>query len=342
MERRAAVWMAPDQVELVKEVAAAAGLSIAHAGSWGRGLSTSVAEELGAAPIRDVRSALASAEVDLFWIASAGAFGAGNAVEDGNAVSDAHARNVKIASIEPIPAAALDLLGGGWLEGTVKPVDVVRLVPRMSEAKWVRNAADVLESFGSIRTAVIQSWGAPAHGSLGAHLFSALDLALSLMGEPETIDAACAVLSAGKTVRAMPGETLRDLHGDITASLRYADGRAAGVMVSDQAGRWGRSITLLGDKGRLRIHDDGLEWIGPDGALVDESKPKRTKKGELNVSPAAAAMAESLARLLEPGVQDMKPGRQVETLTLCQTALLSARTGQGESPSTIRRMVGVD
>ncbi len=340
MERRVAVWMAAEQVGLVRDVAAAAGLSIVAAGCWGRGFSNSVAEELKAEPLKDLRAALASSDVDLFWIASAGTFGSSGAVEDSNAVSDAHARGVRIATVEPIPAAALDLHGGGWLEGAVRPADVLRLVPRLSATPSFRNAAEVLEAFGLIRTIGVQSWGSPAEGSLGSHLYSALDLVFGLLGEPETIDAACAVLSAGKAVRAMPGESLRDLHGDVSASLRYADGRAAGILASDQAGRWGRSATLLGDKGRLRIFDDGFEWIGPDGALVDESRPKRAKKGEPAVSAAAAAFADSLSRLLDPALSDSTPPNHVTILTLCQTALLSARTGQGESPSTIRRMVG--
>ena len=99
-------------------------------------------------------------------------------------------------------------------------------------------------------------------------------------------------------------------------------------------------MSLLGDKGRVRIGDDGFEWVGPDGALVDESKPKKARKGAAVPTLAVAAFADSLSRLLDPGIPDGGPPNHVTVLTLCQTALLSARTGQGESPSTIRRMVG--
>lgn len=340
MERRTAVWMAEDQLELVRHVAAAAGLTIVSAGCGARGKSTAIAESLDAKPLTDLRAALASSETDLFWIASPGAFGAGGAVEDSNAVADAHARGVTIATIEPLPAAALDLQGGGWIEGAIKPVDIVRTVPRLRDSESFRNATELLQTFGPARTVHVESCGGSPEGSLGSHLYSALDAVYSLMGEPETIDAACAVLSAGKTVRAMPGESLRDLHGDVTASLRFADGRAAGLLVSNQAGRWHRQITLLGERGRLRIFDGGLEWITPEGSIADETKPKRARKGQ--ASPAVSALADSLSRMLDPGLKEAAPSSHVAVLTLAQTALLSARTGQGESPSTIRRMVGIE
>jgi predicted dehydrogenase len=206
----------------------------------------------------------------------------------------------------------------------------------------MRLVAEVLEAFGPIRSMSVESHGSPAEGSLGAHLYAGLDLVLSLMGEPETIDAPCAMLSVGKTVRAIPGESLRDLHGDITASLRFVDGRAAGLTVSDQGGRWGRTVMLLGEKGRIRIFDDGFEWIGPDGKTIDETRPRKAKKGEPVLSAGPAAFVDGLSRLLDPGIPEPGPSNHAAVLTLCQTALLSARTGQGESPSTIRRMVGVD
>ena len=61
---------------------------------------------------------------------------------------------------------------------------------------------------------------------------------LSLLGEPETIDAAYIAPGHGKGVHALPGESLRGLEGDLTANLRFADGRAAGLAVSNQGARW--------------------------------------------------------------------------------------------------------
>jgi hypothetical protein len=336
--------MAPDQLPLVRQVADAAELSVIAAGATGRGLSQSVASELACKPLDDLRAALASTDADLFWIASPGSFGVGTSGNDATAVAEAHARGVKIATLEPIPAAALDLVGGGWLEGAVRPVDVLRFIPRARLSEPFRGATDVLDHFGQIRSMGIEMWSAASECSMGAGLYAALELILALMGEPETIDAACATPSAGQKVHALPGETLRDLHGDLTANIRLADGRAAALYISDQAGRWDRTITMLGAAGRIRIHDDGFEWIGADGKLLDHSRPpkKRPKDSPPPPPHAVTAIADSLSRLIDPAVPDPGPSNHAAILAMGQAALLSARTGQGESPATIRRMVGSD
>ena len=51
-------------------------------------------------------------------------------------------------------------------------------------------------------------------------------------------------------------------------------------------------------------------------------------------------VAESLARLLDPGIPDPGPADHATLLAMGQAALLSARTGQAESPATIKHMVG--
>lgn len=341
MSRRVAVWMAPEQVGLVRRVAEAAEVSVVAAGAIGRGLSQAVATELACKPLDDLRAALASTDADLFWIASPGSFGVGTGGNDATAVSEAHARGVKIATLEPIPAAALDLAGGGWLEGAIRPVDVLRFVPRARLSESFRGATDVLESFGQVRSMAIDMWSAASECTMGAGLYAALELILALMGEPETIDAACATPSAGQKVHALPGETLRDLHGDLTANIRLADGRAAALFISDQAGCWDRTITMLGAAGRLRVHDDGFEWIGADGEMLDHSRPTRKRKDAPPPLPhAVTAIADSLSRLIDPGVPDAGPSNHAAILAMGQAALLSARTGQGESPATIRRMAG--
>ena len=52
-------------------------------------------------------------------------------------------------------------------------------------------------------------------------------------------------------------------------------------------------------------------------------------------------LADALSRLLEPGQPDAAPVNLESALVLSQTALLSARTGQAESPSSVRRMAGI-
>src|SRR5690606_1999422 len=73
----------------------------------------------------------------------------------------------------------------------------------------------------------------------------------------------------------------------------------------NQAGRWNRSIALLGPGGRIRIYDDGFEWVAPDGARVDASRglgsgatSTRTELTAGSAAPgrAAAVIADALSR----------------------------------------------
>lgn len=343
------VWLETHQAALAREVAAAAEFTIVGAGSPSRGQSGAVAAELKCKLVDDLRATLASGsvgggadrDVDMVWILSPGEFGLDQSGNDVRAILQARARGVRIASLEPIPPTALDLAGSGWAEaqGTPRPADAIRFCPLARFARPYREAAEVLREIGNVRAAAIESWCAPHEGSLGAGLFSAMELLHSVFGEPESIDAAYVGPKHIPGVHPLPGETLRDLHGDLTANLRFSTGRAAALAVSNQAGRWNRTTTLIGDGGRLRVYDDGFEWIGPDGKKMDEMRTKA--RGTKAAGHAVEALADALSRLSDQAVPDAGPSDLGAVLAMGQAALLSARTGQPESPATVRRMAGV-
>ncbi len=338
----AVVWLHPDQIDLVREVAAVAGLQIVAAGSSSRGQSGAMGAALGVDVVDDLRSVLAEQAVSLIWIAAPGDFGVGHPEGDASAILNAKARGTKIASIEPIPARALDLTAAPWLsEGSVVgAAEGLRLLPLLRFSRPFREAADVMANFGVIRSVSVELWGRPFHASLGSHLFSALDLVQSLLGEPEVIDTAIVSPAQSRGVHALPGETLRELSGDLSATLRFADGRAASIAASDHAGRWNRGLTLVGDAGRLRLYDDGFEWIDAQGQKADETRFRRPARGVTTGDHAVAAIADAIKRLLDPSIPDVGPADLGRVLPIAQAALLSARTGQPESPTTIRRMIG--
>ena len=349
MGANAFIWLTPEQGVLVRQVVEAVGLSIVGAGSPIKGQSGAVAAELKTEPTDDLHAALRKIDADLVLIAAPGSFGAGGGEDDAAALLTAHGRGVKVATLEPIPASALDLAGGAWRlgggrgvsGGSVRPIDAVRFCPLARFSSPFREATEVLESFGRISAVAIEAWSTTAEGSLGAKLFSALDLIGALMGEPEMIDAAYVASVQAGALRPLPAETLRDLHGTIIATLRFADGRAASLVAGDQGGRWNRTATLIGPAGRLRVFDDGFEWIDPQGQKVDASRPADAKRGQAPSSPhSVKAMVDSLTRLLDPNLPDDGPADLASILSMGQTTLLSARTGQSESLATVRRMVG--
>lgn len=347
-ERRAIVWLAPEQLSLVRDAARAAELDLVAIGTPERGQAARLAAALasgssGPEPLDDLRATLAASGADLVWIAAPGAFGTGGP-DDAAAILAAHTRGTRIASFEPIPAAASDVAPGAWTDGTPRALDIPRVIPGWPAAL---PPPEVIAALGAVRTLALEWWSAPGDGSLTARVYGAMEAVRRIVGEPETIDAACVGPGHGRGVHTLPGETLRDLHGDLTANLRFADGRAATIAVSNRAGRWERSLTLLGPGGRVRVHDDAFEWIGPEGDTLDESPPRTRRKkapddpAKHTGAPAVTAIAAALNAVLTPRT-DEPPSDTISILTMCHAALLSCRTGQPESPTTIRRIAGAD
>lgn len=326
------------QTRLVAEVAKLAGLDVLTVGSPGPGLAGGLAPRLEAQPADDLRTVLTAGGYDLVWLADPGNFGVGQDPADAAAVSAAHARGMRLATLEPVPAGALHLTAGGWL-GQSPAADPVRLIAHCPSGRATPPLSlltDMLDAFGSVASMAVLACGRPEHGSLGAQLYAGISLVLALMGEPESVDASFAHGGTPGPLHVLPGESLRDLHGNATVHLRFADGRSACVLASDRGGRWMRSLTLIGPGGRMSAWDTAFEWVAPDGQVVDRSEERKRPRQSL----PARAIADSL-RLLDrqpPGTP--WPGDPVAILATAQAALLSARTGQGESPATIRHMGG--
>lgn len=141
--------------------------------------------------------------------------------------------------------------------------------------------------------------------------------------------------------RVQPPESLRDLQGDLIATARYDRGATASIVSSNHAGRWNTTATLLGPQGRLRLYDDGFEWVAPDGTKRDELRIRHANRGDPAITlHGVTALAEDLARMTDPALAPDAPSDITALLALTQAALLSARTGHPESPATIRGMVG--
>lgn len=339
---RAIVWTEQGRAEVLRAVASAVGLRVVGAGCAAKGRSSAVASVFGCAAVDDLRSALTEGECDIVVIGSAGDFGAVSNPGDAGAVLAARQRGVRVVTLDPLPASAMEL-SGAWSAsgpGGLRAVDAAVFVPLARTGRSCREAAEVLEMFGKPRTLLVEACCRPEEGTLGARLFSAVEVLVWLMGEPESVDAAYASPERG-TLVPLPGETLRDAHGDITANFRFVDGRAAALLASDQAARWGRTITMLGPGGRLRVFDDGFEWVGADGERVDSSRQVKRRGETPDRSAGVATMAEAVTRLLDPAIPDEGPVDHAAVLAVCQAVLLSTRTGSAESPSTIRRMMEV-
>lgn len=331
-------WLEPGQVALIREAATLAHVKIVGAGSPGTAQAGAVAAELGCDAVDDLRSALTEGDADAVLIAARGEFGKNDAASDGAALLAAQARSCDVLTLEPFPLSAIDLASRGWLDAGVgaRPADVARFVPLPRHMRSFREATEVFTSFGEVRSMAIEAVAPTSDGTLAARLVGALDLVAMIMGEPESIDAAYCSPIKTPGLHALPGETLDELHGDMTLNLRFSGGRAATIFASDQGGAWAFNCTAIGAGGRLRLHDHGFEWFSPTGEKADETSHRKPAKG----STAAMVLADALSRTLDPHIPDVGPMDWAMVLSMAQAALLSSRTGQSETPATFRAMLG--
>lgn len=341
VQHSATFWLSPGQTGLARAIAERARLAVMGVGAPDPSRAEGLAGELGGEALRDLRHALSACRTHAFVILDPGDFATTHA--DADVLRDATERGVRVVSIEPMPASLVDLvtqaqvLGEAPAPGSTRQ-QWARFMPLTRRQTPLPEVLELLSGFGAVRSASIRVFGAPAEGSLAARLLDAMDLVLALVGEPETIDASLGHSTVGRAVHLAPGESLRGpptLHGDFTANLRFAGGRSAALHVSDQAGPWSKRITLIGPAGRLQIDDHGFEWLDQHGQRLDGSRPT-SERPDL-----ATVVAQQLTQLMttasaDPGLPDYP-----RALALAQAALLSARTGEGESPMTITRMAGV-
>ncbi len=333
---RVALWCTPERLPIVRALRDRLGLVVCAAGSPGRGESGVIAEKLGAEPVDDLRSMFASVEADLFWILDPGPFGDDPA--DAAVILSARQRGARIIAAEPIPSSTVEVRAGRWARSHqgLSAADACDLAPLVRHEPAFAELLDAMEQFRPVRTLRVDVRARERDASLALLLFDAMDITRELMGEPETIDAAYAYSVPGRPLHALPGETLRDLKGDIAFTGRYADGRIVSGLASDQAGAYTFRVDAVGPAGELSVDRERLLWRDAAGKVIEDSKWARAEAEPDAI--AAAAVAGAMQRVLEDRAPTPAPGSFELTLSMCQAALLSARTGQGESPAMLRRI----
>jgi hypothetical protein len=328
---RTAIWLDPGQELLARDVAARAGLQVVAAGTPHAGRNApapgALAETLGAErPLSDIRSTLADAgaalDVRCVLILSRD----GVTAAELPALAAAQSRRVLVAGLEPAPGRLGDLAAAPR-PALARPFDACRPLARFRGVPAIRHVRDTLAAFGPIGSALVRCEGSGAEGSLGSRVMDALDLLHDLLGEPESVYAAATA----------PGEAghesdLSRWTGDASLTARYADGAVAGVFASER-GAWGREATLVGEGGVLRLTEGAFEWRGPGGDVRDSWTAPAHEAG------AAAAIAASVMRMLDPHAPVEPPIDGESILAAAHAAVLSARTRSAESPATMRRMI---
>lgn len=323
------LWARDGQWRWILPAAARAGLPIAAVG--GPDLDPRRAAELhtqlDAEPIEDLARTLRAAADSAVLLAARPPSEVLEWIESRGAAELAR-RSVRLVSLPPLPSSSMSPL---FREPADEALPVV--APLLSRAPLGASLRDALASFGTVQTALFAARGSGDFGGLGARLLDALDLLGGILGEPETIDGAVAAPRAPSGVRAAPTDDLTLLRGSLTAHLRFESEASAVLSLSDQAGRWFRGLSLAGDAGLIRFDDQGFEWIGPDGSTIE-----RTEAPD-HADPASALADQVFDALRDTDTPARAP--RARAAAAAGALILSARTGQPESPATIRRMANI-
>jgi len=326
----AIVWCEQSHARFAREVCDAIGARVLAAGT-----PQGAAEHFqDAAKIDDIRHALLSQDADLALLATARTSGddeTADLLDEPSLMRDARKRIRTIVTTCPSPTGVRLAPSPGESDR-----QSVRFVPRFNMLSSFSHARDALETFESVRSLSFSSRCAPAHGTLGARLLDAMLTVHTVLGVPENIDASIITPQQTAGIHRATPEALSQLSGDLTANLRFASPRAASITLSDRGGRWFRGVALVGAPGCVRIDDDSFEFIDPEGAVVDSSRDEGT--GSTPDGPAVRVISRQIAEAMDPRVPPPPQQDLREVLSMCQAAILSARTGEPESPGTILRL----
>jgi len=309
---RILAWADADQLSFVRSVADHPALELVSIGAEHTDSAIKLANALEVEREDDLRRAMQRDDFDLFWLACP-------LVLEPATAKLIRERRLRVMATQPHPASLADL-------ANAEEAATVHFVPIMRRSPGYRATADILSDFGEPRCVNITMRCGHGQGNLFARLFDAMDIIDALCGEPEIIDAALVSPTPGVA------EALADLHGHMTINIRFPENRCACVAISDRAGAWFRGVTILGEGGCLRINDDGFEWHSVDGELVDSHQA-------LEPSSPGQLVAANIIRVLEQLDTTDAPPDAGKLLAMCEAAKLSCRTGEGETPRKMLKMM---
>ena len=238
-----------------------------------------------------------------------------------------------IIAVEPLMASLTDMRR--VIDEHPAWISRLHHAPQLLRSHGGVTALESVESFGRIRS-IDLAMRTGGELSLGAMLLDAMEFVAATLGEPESIDASMSGVEAHSGLRLAAGEALTSISGDLNAHLRFPDDRAAVISLSDRAGAWFRGATMLGVGGCLRFDDASFEWIDSTGQVVE-----KTAEAQRAEATFESLLAEQIRSIMAAPHIRTSPDHGVRAFALAEAALLSARTGQPESPTTILRMAGI-
>ena len=202
--------------------------------------------------------------------------------------------------------------------------------PRFQAAPGWVSATDPVEAVGAVQLIHHTAFGRADDLSLFARLCDAWDVVLDFSPLPLEIDAA---LSGPLNE---PPADLRALTGGMSAMARLPEHAVATITVSDQHATAFRRLYVLGDKAQLSIGDGDYRVFDAEGHVVDQKRPgRRASFVDLVVHQWRDLLRH---RSHHRPAHEQTLSRDAQVLACCHAALLSARTGEPESPGRMMQM----
>lgn len=332
-------WVDAGQVGLLGVLAKMAGLRVVGVGGpWqGRGSGQESPElgELGWEACGDFRRAIVEREAKLVLVMSGGSLESerGGVADDEGVRERATEAGAVVLSLPAVMRAMAP-------ERPMRSPGSVYQVPLFVRSPMMGDLREVLGALGRVRSLVAHFRCGAAHGVVGGRFFDAMTLAHVLLGEPEQVDAAVVGPGGGVAGVKVSAAGFDELRGDVLCTLRYIGGHAASIAASDCGGRWSRGFTIVADGGVVRATDRGFEVLDHEGKTIDAGGRQANTVGTGGGSDGAAVIAASIIRMTDPRTPDGEVFDAEAVLASCHAAALSARTGQGESPATMRHVRG--
>lgn len=239
------------------------------------------------------------------------------------------AQGSKVLSIEPVAATPAEHEQAYKI---VKPTDghthtPGRIVhaPAFDRSVGFLAAAAPHDALGSQRAVQLTHAGSAETGSLFFRLFDAWVAVLDFIELPERIDAEFSSADASPVP-----EDPRKLTGRLTAHARLPGVGSAGVLVSDRAAELTRRLTVVGDEAQLVITAGSYQLTRSNGESMDQLEAHR----EPTYLEQLAAQWRRLIDQRTPPPEH-RAERERNALACCHACLLSARTGEPESPRRV-------
>ncbi len=200
-------------------------------------------------------------------------------------------------------------------------------LPAFEQTPGWTAAADPAHVLGTTRQVAFSALGQPSDCSLYARLYDAWRTILTVTTLPDTIDA-----SLAGTLADIPSDP-RGITGSLAAHARLPDGVTATVRISDRAGPWRRTVHTVADNGYLRVTDHDYALFDDAGNCLDHLDA--ANKDPFTFDQLLAANWNRLIEQPNDAPPDRPPPPASHTLACCLASLLSARTGQPESPRNL-------